>query len=114
MTPRDEEYLRSILDAIDAIQRYAEPGEDAFRSERMRQDAILRNLEVVGEAVSKLSPGLRAKYPEVPWTQIVGMRNRLIHGYLSIKVELVWDTVTMVMPGFREQVLKLLRENPPQ
>jgi uncharacterized protein with HEPN domain len=108
VTPRDEEYLRSILDAIDAIQSYAATGEEAFRRERMRRDAVLRNLGIVGEAVSKLSPELRAMHPDVPWAQIVGMRNRLIHGYLTVRIEIVWDTVTLVLPNFRAQVIALL------
>ncbi|HXV82941.1 MAG TPA: HepT-like ribonuclease domain-containing protein, partial [Candidatus Binatia bacterium] len=71
-------YLGHIRDAINDIKAYAS-GEEAFLADRMRQDAIIRKLEIIGEAVKRLSDETRARRPEIPWKQIAGMRDRLTH-----------------------------------
>jgi uncharacterized protein with HEPN domain len=105
---RDEDYLRHILDAISAIESYVTEGEAAFRADRKTRDAVIRNLEVVGEAASKLSEDLRDKNADVPWTKIVGMRNRLIHGYLTVDQDVLWSTVADVLPDFKQRIERLL------
>lgn len=80
-THRDHDYLEHILLAIEKIEKYHDKyGELGFYQNEMMQDAIIRNLEIIGEAVSKLSDELRKTYNDIPWRQISGMRNRLIHG----------------------------------
>ena len=97
----DVDYLGHIRDAIEKIQRYTSgTGEAEFLRNEIIQDAVIRNLEVVGEAVTKLSSELKANYPEVPWLEVSGMRNRLIHGDMSVNLTIVWDTVDKVLPGF--------------
>jgi uncharacterized protein with HEPN domain len=86
-------YLDHIREAIDDIRAYAADGEPAFRAQRMRQDAIIRKLEVIGEAVKKLSPESRARRPEIPWAQIAGMRDRLTHAYFGVDLGLVWRVI---------------------
>lgn len=109
MNLRDEDYLRHVLDAISAIETYVVGGEAAFRADRKTRDAVVRNLEIIGEAVSKLSADLKAKNADVPWGKIAGMRNRLIHGYLTVDQDVVWSTVAQVLPGFKERIEGLLR-----
>ncbi len=73
-------------------------------ADEVLQDAAIRNLEVIGEAVTKLSSELKALHADVPWAEIAGMRNRLIHGYMTVNLEIVWDTVTQVIPPFLERI----------
>src|SRR3989304_2502329 len=77
---------------------HAAGGKDRFLAEPIVQDAVIRNLEVIGEAVKSLSPELRAHRPEVPWTQIAGMRDVLIHQYFGVNLETVWNVVERRLP----------------
>jgi uncharacterized protein with HEPN domain len=86
-------YLGHIRDAINDIRTYAAAGEAVFLIDRMRQDAIIRKLEIVGEAVKRLSESTRARRPEIPWKQIAGMRDRLTHDYFGVDLGLVWRVV---------------------
>ena len=74
-------------------------GEEAFLADRMRQDAIIRKLEIVGEAVKRLSDATRAQRPEIPWKQIAGMRDRLMHAYFGVDLGLVWRVVERDLPA---------------
>ncbi|MGH8676170.1 MAG: HepT-like ribonuclease domain-containing protein [Burkholderiales bacterium] len=107
MNLRDEDLVTHILDAITAIQAYVADGEKFFVADRKTQDAVIRNLEVIGEAVSKLSAGLKSGNPDVPWARISGMRNRLIHGYLTVDLGIVWQTVERVLPDFKSRIEKI-------
>ena len=93
----DLPYLGHIADSITAIEEYVAVGRDAFLEQRIIQDAVIRNFEIIGEAANRLSDTVRAK-PEVPWTKIIAFRNRLIHGYWSVDLHLVWDVITHDLP----------------
>ena len=98
-------YLSHIRDAIAKIQRYLfDKSETDFMASELVQDGVIRNLEIIGEAVGKLSPELKAQHSGVPWLEVSGMRNRLIHGYMSVNLDIVWDTVVKVLPEFLETV----------
>ncbi len=101
-------YLRHILDAIGRIETYAAAGEEAFRADPMRQDAIVRNLEIIGEAVRQLPAEFHAEVPGVDWGAAIGMRNWLIHGYAVVDLGIVWQTVTDDVPAMRKAVEALL------
>jgi uncharacterized protein with HEPN domain len=79
--PEDRDRLEHILEAAGRIADYAEVGEEGFLAEPMRQDAIIRNLEIIGEAAGRLSRELRDAHPEIPWADVIGHRNILIHDY---------------------------------
>ncbi len=83
-------YLGHIREAIADIRTYATAGEEAFWADRMRQDAIIRKLEVIGEAVKHLSDDTRGRQPDIPWKQIAGMRDHLTHAYFGVDLALVW------------------------
>jgi uncharacterized protein with HEPN domain len=76
--------------------------------DRMRYDAILRNIELLGEAATRLGPAQRALAPAIPWREIVGTRNRLAHGYLGISPDTVWDILRVELPALRPKRLDLL------
>ena len=84
---RDADYLEHIQEAIRKIQRYvADKSETDFMADDLVQDGVIRNLEIIGEAVTELSPKLKAANGHVSWGEIAGMRNRLIHGYISVNL----------------------------
>jgi uncharacterized protein with HEPN domain len=104
----DQVYLAHIRDAIQRIEAFTAGGRDQFFADVMVQDAVIRNLEVIGEAVKGLSEALRSANPDVPWKQIAGMRDVLIHHYFGVKLETVWQVVIEHLPPLRERVVKLL------
>jgi len=106
----DRVYLGHILEAIQDIEQYASAGRDAFMTDKMRQDAVLRKLEVVGEAVKNLSELSKQRRPEIPWRQIAGMRDRLTHDYFGVDLALVWVTVEKDVPNLKAAVEVLLAE----
>jgi uncharacterized protein with HEPN domain len=108
----DRAYLRHIRDAIARIESYVPRGREAFLAETMIQGAVIRNLEVIGEAVKNLSDSLRAQHPEIPWTRIAGMRDVLIHEYFGVRVETVWAAVENRLPELKRHVEALLEGDP--
>jgi uncharacterized protein with HEPN domain len=80
---------------------------DDFMTNELVQDAVLRNFTIIGEAVSKLSDSLTGSHPEVPWLNIAGMSNRLVHDYNGVNLKLVWNTVKRVIPGFLATIQSL-------
>ena len=103
----DLPYLGHIADSIAAIESYVAGGRDVFMSERLVQDAVVRNFEVIGEAASRLSATVRNR-PSVPWSKVIAFRNRLIHGYWSVDLFLVWDVVANDLPALKAEVSRLL------
>ena len=91
---RDPEYMVDILDAARAIKTYvAEKTEESFLKDPLCQDAVIRRLEIIGEAARRVSEETRKSLPEVPWNDMTGMRNRLIHRYDDIDMAILWDTI---------------------
>lgn len=104
---RDRVYLRDILSAAAAAQEYilGLPC-DTFLSLREKQDAVIRSLEIIGEAVRRLSDKTKAAMPEIPWEQFRRMRNILIHQYDNVDLDLVYDTVNQDLP-FLERTIRV-------
>lgn len=112
---RIPEYLRHILEAIQRIERYTEDmAETEFLASEMVQDAVIRNIEIMGEAANNIRQHhseFAAQYPEIPWEDIYWMRNRVAHGYFKVDMELVWKTIRMDLPGLAEQMRVLIDKN---
>jgi uncharacterized protein with HEPN domain len=102
----DRTYLLHIRDAIDAILHYTSEGREHFLQDRKTQDAVVRNLEIIGEASKRLSDDLKQSQPQVPWKQIAGMRDRLIHAYFGVDLNLVWEVVEKRLPELRAAVTR--------
>ncbi|MCL6613294.1 MAG: DUF86 domain-containing protein [Firmicutes bacterium] len=105
-------YLQDILDCITHIKRYSE-GIDltTFLNNDMVQDAIVRRIEVIGEAVGRLPDSLKARYPDIPWQDIKDMRNKLIHDYGRVDLELVWTVVQKEIPELEVQIRRVMDES---
>ena len=106
---RDRDYLADILEAIERATGYAAGlTHEQFLADRRTQDAVVRNLEVIGEAAKNLSRELRARHPEVPWKVLVGVRDRMIHHCFGIDYETVWQIVQEDFPGLLSQIEGIL------
>src|SRR3972149_7305974 len=109
---RDEMlYLRHILDAINIVEEYLHGvSESQFNNTRLLQDGVIRQIEIIGEAVRHISKDIRKTYPEIPWQDVAGMRDKLIHGYFGVDIEKVWDTVQDDLSVLKEQVKGILKD----
>jgi uncharacterized protein with HEPN domain len=105
----DAERLRDILDAIDQIRKHSSKGRDAFDQDELIQVWIVHHLARLGEATARLSPKLR-RHRQVPWKQIIGMRNILVHEYFRIDPGTVWTAVEIQLPPLEERVRAILAE----
>jgi uncharacterized protein with HEPN domain len=109
---KDKAYLKDLLGAIIDIENFLEKvAEEEFYRNKEKQYAVLRALEIMGEATKNLSKEIRAKYRTIPWKDIAGMRDKLIHMYFGIKIDLVWGTVKNKLPELKEQIKEILKEN---
>ena len=113
MNRDDRVYLQHVLDAIGCIQRYiASVDEPAFCDSTLIQDGVIRQLEIIGEAVKRLPAAFRAKHPDVPWQDIAGTRDKLIHHYFGVSLDEVWLTVQRDIPLLKAEVVAILGEPP--
>ncbi len=113
---RTPDYLGHMLEAVRRVEAYtASMTREAFLADLRTQDAVIRNLEIVGEAarnVQRHDPGFVAAHPEVPWAVAYRMRNVLSHGYADVDLGIVWSTIMTALPGLREQITTLLSTLP--
>lgn len=112
--PRDARlYLEDILQAIENIKRYIEGFSlESFRHDSKTQDAVVRNLEVIGEAVKRIPLAVRTAYPDIEWHPAAAMRDFLIHEYPEVDAEAVWNTIVDDLPPFKTGVEACLQNLP--
>ncbi len=109
MSPEDLIRVRHMLDAVTEALAFAkDKNREDLDNNRMLTLAIIKELEIIGEAASKLSPEFKTAQSHIPWMDIVGMRNRLTHGYFDIDLDRVWDTVLVDLEPLREELENLL------
>ena len=102
------ERVRDILESIAAIERHSDCTKTGFARDELLQTWYLRHLQIVGEAARAIPEDVRAMAPEVPWHQIAGMRNVLVHGYFEVDTDLVWDTAMRDLPALKPSMERLL------
>ncbi len=105
-------YRRHIMDAIREVEQFTAGGREDFVARTIVQAAVARNLEIIGEAVKRLPEAFRASHAEVPWREMAGMRDILIHAYHRVDVDLVWATVEQSLPSLRDWIDQHLEEAP--
>lgn len=106
----DKIYLLHIRDAIHRIIDYTREGQAVFVKDAKTQDAVLRQLEIIGEATKNISSGLRETNHAIPWKKIAGLRDKVIHEYFGVNIELVWNVVENQIPELEKNISKLLTE----
>ncbi|MBI1746889.1 MAG: DUF86 domain-containing protein [Acidobacteria bacterium] len=112
MKPDETVYLQHILDAITKVEFYLEDiNESAFKQNTLIQDGVIRQDEIIGDATKRLSNKLLAQYAHIPWEDISGMRDKLIHDYFGVDIETVWLTATEDLPTLKAEVTKILTES---
>lgn len=109
MRKDDSVYLRHVLDAISRIEEYTQDiTYENFLNSHLRQDAAIRQIEVIGEAVKKLSLELKARYEKIPWKDVAGMRDKLIHDYFGVDLDAVWDTAKKDIPRLKNEIREII------
>jgi len=108
MNERDRLFLKHILDAIADIETFTAEGRAGFMADRKTQSAVVRQLEIIGEAVKNLSATLTASESAVPWRQIAGTRDRLIHAYFNVDLDAVWSMIEQDLPALKSHTRRIL------
>ncbi|MCP4659188.1 MAG: DUF86 domain-containing protein [bacterium] len=104
----DRERLLDIVEAIERIQKYAQQGREAFDSNELVQIWMVHHLQVIGEAVQRLSPELRDRHQQIPWHAIVGMRNIVVHTYFAVDLDVIWVTIEKDLADLESSIRSLL------
>ena len=108
--PSQIAYLQHVRDALLSVKEYTVSGRGGFFASKLIQDAVVRNLEIIGEAAKGLAPATRSLAAEVPWRRIAGMRDQLIHHYFGVDLEVVWRVVEVEVEPLLRVVERLIAE----
>ena len=106
----DRLYLLHIKEAIEWIEEFTIAGENEFFEDRKTQDAVLRNLHTLSESTQHLSNGLKEQYPEIDWRTIAAFRNVIVHDYLGVDLDQIWDIVEDDLPTLKKKISAILEE----
>lgn len=102
-------HLEDILEAVEKIQRYVKGlTYDTFVKKDMTVDAVIRNLEIIGEAAKNLPQDIKEKYPDIPWKRMIGLRNIAVHEYFGVDLSIIWEIVTRNLPETKARIVEVL------
>ena len=108
---RDIFYLVHIGECIERVERFVSDGEEFFMDSDLIQDAVIRNLQLIGQSSLNLRAETRAAHPEINWSSIIGLRNILVHQYTGIKLDKVWKIIEKELPDFKQSIESMLRDS---
>ena len=104
-------FLKDILDSIERIENYVlDLDYKDFSNDQKTVDAVIRNLEIIGEATKNIPEDFRNKHPNLPWREMAGMRDKLIHGYFDVMHSIIWETIKNDLPLIKSEILEILAE----
>ena len=107
----DSDFVADMREAVERISAYiASLDYDDFLSDTKTQDAVIRNLEVIGEAAKKISTEIRSQHSDIPWRSMAGVRDRLIHDYFGVNIDIVWEIATNELPTVAESLNRIAGE----
>mgnify|MGYP001589855438 FL=1 len=102
-------YIDDVLSAVKKINKFCKTiDKDDFMKNELLMDAVVRNLEIIGEASSKLTAAFKERYKEIEWRKIIGMRNRIIHAYDTVNFEIVWDVIREDLPELKKKLKQIV------
>ena len=102
-------FIEDILDSMNMIEEYIRDlDHQGFSADRKTIDAVIRNIEIIGEAARNIPESIRKKYPSIPWKQMIGLRNITIHTYFGVDLDIIWRIVTVNIPEAKTEILKML------
>ena len=107
----DSPLIEHILDSIAAIESFSKNmKKEKLISSRLKQSAIVREIEIIGEAVKNISKNLKNKHPEIEWKEIVGTRDKMIHHYFGVDLNIIWNIIKINIPDLKEKIAKIKKE----
>ncbi|MDP2925605.1 MAG: DUF86 domain-containing protein [Nanoarchaeota archaeon] len=107
----DLAFIEHILESINAIKEFSKNiSKEELISNRLKQSAIVREIEIIGEAVKNISEILKNKHPEIEWKNIVGTRDKMIHHYFGVDLNIVWDIIKINLPDLKDKILKIKKD----
>jgi len=107
----DLAYIEHILESIDAIMKFSKGiNKEELTSNRLKQSAIVREIEIIGEAVKNISGGIKDKHKEIEWKEIAGTRDKMIHHYFGVDLDIIWNIIKINLPDLKKKILKIKKE----
>ena len=104
----DKERLLDIVKAIEDIEKYAKLGKSHYATDEKTQVWFIYHLQIIGEASSNISPGVKDKFPKIPWPRIISMRNIITHEYFGIDLDEVWNTIENNLPDLKQKISEII------
>ena len=106
-------FLKHILDCIGKVERYLQGYDfEKFQNDELVTDAVVRNVEIIGEASNNLTRDFRSKNPNIEWQKIIATRNRIVHGYATVDMEIIWNITQSNLPSLKTEIEKILENLP--
>lgn len=104
-------FLRHIIECVDKVEMYLKGMTlKDFKNDELKFDAVIRNIEIIGEAANNLTRDFRSKNEQIDWRQIIDTRNRIIHGYATVDLEIIWNITQDDLPKLKREILKIIEE----